>query len=601
MTGSNKILTVSYGTFSCTLEGFDDPFGTMRGIAEYFRDLAADDRYFGAEPPTPDVEMLQNIAQKEVQRRVEARVGDTGVSLRQVTGATSAPTPVAEPAPAAPQAARPAPAADEAEVVESGPLTFDDDFLMADEPEDVLTVDTSATPEPADRPAESVAEKLRRIRAVVSRSIEPEEPGQPFDPAPVADTAPGADPTPARRQRALTETINSITADLSDDDDVDAGFADTQDTEDEPVDLTAEASSDEADEEDVFADALDLAETEDAISEETLGETEAGFVTPLSHDATDLAAEETFEDQPEDTFADADPVEPPVTQDFASRDDEEGSAPEEFVSSPEEDAAFDAALAAAVARSARMDEDDAEDENETETLDPTDLADPADDQRPISQLAPLTETNGDVGRLLEETDQKLADDEGVRRRRVISQMRAAVAATKADRIFSRIISRETQEAEDQSAYRADLSHAITRRPTMAETAEAEKAARPAPLVLVSSQRVDERKPEPAGPRTGAKPGSFREFADQMGAKDLTDLLEAAAAYSAFVEGQPHFSRPDIMKRVARVDPALEVSREAGLRSFGQLLRQGKIQKLQRGQFTVAESTRFNPAQRIAGE
>ncbi|MDD9920725.1 MAG: hypothetical protein OXQ92_00350, partial [Boseongicola sp.] len=305
MTGSNKILTVSYGTFSCTLEGFDDPFGTMRGIAEYFRDLAADDRYFGAEPPTPDAEMLQNIAQKEVRQRVEARVGDNGVALRQV----------AKDEPKSEQAS-----VEDAETLESGPLAFDDEYLLADEPEDVLTVDVSAEPIEEDAPVESVAEKLLRSRAVVSRNIEPQtaEAGE----QPNQTDAPSDESAPRKRSRALTQTINSITADLADDDEDE--YADEQFSSGILDDV------DEADEQAQFeqADETDRVISNIVSEDSSADEAEEEVESPIEPE-TNVEEEDTFEEELSAAIADASEDQPEETDDLVSEDQASDGAAEE--------------------------------------------------------------------------------------------------------------------------------------------------------------------------------------------------------------------------------------------------------------------------------
>lgn len=263
--------------------------------------------------------------------------------------------------------------------------------------------------------------------------------------------------------------------------------------------------------------------------------------------------------------------------------------------------------------------DETGDENDRSSAAPADEADRAtleSARKAVKMSSParamLTEKSvrdNDASRILDETNTQLEEPEGNRRRSAIAHLRAAVAATRADKLLGR----KADSEEVIEPYREDLANAVRPRRPQAPESHTERPvepARQAPLKLVAEQRVDATM-APARPRrvrlsdfdegVGAdeEVGDFAEYARSVGASDLPELLEAAAAYMSFVEGREQFSRPQLMTKVRQAE-ASESSREDRLRSFGQLLREGKIEKTRGGRFTASERISFKPDARAAG-
>jgi len=789
MVGPSKILTVSYGTFSCTLEGFDDPFSTMRGIAEYFRDLAADDRYFGAEPPTPDAEMLHRIAEREIEHRVEARVDDNGITLRQLEESDKPQSPAAPVTPtvAAPQIEEP--------VREEFKDSAAEPETGAEELEDI------AEPVAVSPVQDSVAAKLARIRSAVSHQTdddlqkytEDQEAEEIYTARPIsvafADLEDEAEIEEVEDEfedetEAEVFTAEEAVADVAEADETEtfveeeiqtsSEFEDEYETEVEPEEqlevvsediVSVQADTEAQVDEETFAapleDAEDDAEPEIAAGEQEdlVAEEEVSFEAASEDDfeedeevtvVSDFQTGETeYDDEYEsgDFSAVSDETDVVLTDDVgvstdletAAEVEYEAEAESEFEAEVEDDAeteaeaeAMDQPDSAAIARVVKMrrsdfetavedseyeeideqdsfdegpavlvdetdapsddagtqmfdDEDEAESqaqefetedqtsqdevlaqdsEEETEaefeeeavleaeeeenalseedeadlmaTLElvqrETDAENRADKEgRALLEHQDIEEDGNSVDRILEVTNTELEETEGTRRRSAIAHLKAAVLATRADKILSRERD-ERGNGSEQNQYRDDLAMVVRPRRPSGPTTPTER--RLAPLMLVSEQRVDvaEDSDGATGEREVVRPrrvrsgedgqesalsgennttsgdenifsdsGSFGEFAEKMGASELPDLLEAAAAYASYIEGKPHFSRPQIMKAVLNFDEDKEFTREEGLRSFGQLLRRGKIQKLKRGQFTISQNTRFNPEARAVGE
>lgn len=80
------------------------------------------------------------------------------------------------------------------------------------------------------------------------------------------------------------------------------------------------------------------------------------------------------------------------------------------------------------------------------------------------RLARLGETEEDV-RILEETNHKMFDDDAAtRRRQAMAHLKAAAAATKADRVLKRVVGRDpAMDPEQQVRYREDLADVVRAR------------------------------------------------------------------------------------------------------------------------------------------
>ena len=695
MVNTNKILTVSYGTFSCTLEGFDDSFGTMKAIAEYFRDLAADDRYFGAEPPSPDAEMLARIAEREISRRVEAHRDENTFVLRAdpasllpmatkpVAKAPEAPATEVEAPAAAPVADEPAakpevvrPIKEASLVAEARPETSIAGLsaLVAESQASHEADDTlpEATPRPepvaATRQAtadpDSVAAKLQRIRDVVSKHdgengysedehaedflTEDEDATEEFlssaqndiEAALAADAAADAaeaerleaeEKAEAAQAKAEAEAKAKADAEIKAQKAAEAAEAaqNTHDTTDDEDDIAALldklSASDSAGETDPANDApkpeafvgdedgeaplrarvIKMKKTDfeaalaDGLIEEEQDETTASSLSP--EDEADLMRELAA-------------VEAEATQgsksqaahfDEADEDDDYDSYNEADFDEDEHDEDYDdeelsAATGADTAGNLFSDEDDATENTVSSAV------------RAVRSARLVdASTDDQMGRILDKTNTKLEEDEGRGRRNAIAHLRAAVQATEAERNMGGDLGADGRDTE---VYRDDLETAVRpRRPVAAQTTGTRpEMRRPAPLKLVAEQRIDTPKPDaPVRPRRvrvtqklvhdkiPEAADGFADYAESVGAQNLGEVLEAAASFMSFVEGQDAFSRPQLMSKLKGTDHA-NTSREDRLRSFGQLLRAGKIRKLGGGQFKASEEISYRPSARAAG-
>ena len=196
--------------------------------------------------------------------------------------------------------------------------------------------------------------------------------------------------------------------------------------------------------------------------------------------------------------------------------------------------------------------------------------------------APPPDDEAVLDRILSQADSHLADPESARRRDAIANLKAAVAATEAERVLGEA---NTGGAVRRGVFRKDLRDAVGSRKSGGTST-------PPPLRLKASQRVGSG-PERLNEGTGSERQSFADFADGVGARTLPELLEAAAAWAAGTEGLVPCDPPTLMTLAASRLPGT-LSPEDGLSCLRALLREGKLAREVDGACRPGPQSRFRP-------
>lgn len=321
----SRKLTVSFGTFACVLEGFDDPFDLMTRVVGYFRTLADEHPDFAAYDELVDFEDLQDM--------VRQADGVSDITLERLTGGVWIRNAALE----TPEAFAGA-EADEGDDAEAG-AEARDGLRMAGPDDD------------AAEGGEEVGEAIDAYDEVAAEATDEEDRHADEDPgedsgivvAGLDDDNPGdADEADLVRVASLDDESDAAAEDAAEDVAELSAGSDDADDEGDADPWQERARDDGAEDASSDMEASDAAED----SDDTQGEIPQD-VQPAAQD-DDLHMDDAHAGGPEDTEAE-------LAQ--GADDDAAGDGDDRFMSGEDGDAALDAALSrfAALGQSGRID------------------------------------------------------------------------------------------------------------------------------------------------------------------------------------------------------------------------------------------------------